>query len=200
MDFTIYLFCLIVGLAFTLLTAVFGHLFGGDHGHLDGSGGHAEAGIDSSDSPGVSVLSPTIMACFVSAFGGFGIIFSKIPATKDVWLSAPLAVLGGGLVATAVLWVLRQLFRHSQGSSESKVATLVGVTATIITPIPENGVGEIAYIQGGTRYSAAARCETGASVPNGQVVTITRIVGTQFYVRPCTEGPGAPGGAGASVS
>src|ERR1022692_5036970 len=75
MALLVYIICLGVGLVFTLVTAFFGHIFGGGHeGHVGGSGGHAEAGVDSSDMPGVSVLSPTIIASFVTAFGGFGII------------------------------------------------------------------------------------------------------------------------------
>ena len=74
------------------------------------------------------------------------------------------------------------VFRHTQSSSESHVADLIGAEANVITPIPENGVGEIAYVVGGTRYTAPARAENGAAVANGQTVKITRIVGTQFYV------------------
>jgi len=44
-------------------------------------------------------------------------------------------------------------------------------------------VGEIAYVQGGSRYTAPAREETGAPVPNGAAVKIVRIVGSQFYVK-----------------
>ena len=36
---------------------------------------------------------------------------------------------------------------------------------------------------GGSRYTAPAREETGAAVACGQTVKITRIVGTQFYVK-----------------
>jgi len=184
MEFTIYLICLGVGFVFTLFSAIFGHIFGhgGHDGHVDGSGGHAEAGIDSSDMPGVSAFSPTIIASFITAFGGFGIIFHQIPATHNAWASAPLAVISGLLVATGVLWLLRQLFSKTQSSSESKVGSLVGEVATIITPIPENGVGEIAYVQAGTRYSAPAREEHGTPVATGKSVKITRVVGTQFYV------------------
>lgn len=182
MDFLIYLSCLGAGLVFTVLTAVFGHFFGGDHGHLDGSGGHAEAGVDSSAAPGVSAMSPTILCSFVTAFGGFGVVFNQIPATKNPLISAPLALVGGVLIASAVLGVLRQLFQRTQSSSESHVGTLAGTVATIITPIPENGVGEIAYVQGGTRYTAPAREETGRLVAGGKSVKITRIVGSQFYV------------------
>ena len=184
MEFTIYLICLGVGFVFTLFGAIFGHVFGhgGHDGHVDGSGGHAEAGVDASDMPGVSAFSPTVIASFVTAFGGLGVIFSEIPATKNAWISAPLAILGGLLIAFGVLWLLRQLFSRTQSSSESKVSSLVGQLATIITPIPENGVGEIAYVQAGTRYSAPAREENGAPVPVGKSVKITRVIGTQFYV------------------
>jgi membrane protein implicated in regulation of membrane protease activity len=91
-------------------------------------------------------------------------------------------LIGGFAIAGSVLWLLRQLFRRTQSSSESKVASLVGQTATIITPIPENGVGEIAYVQAGTRYTAPAREERGATVANGRPVKITRVVAGQFFV------------------
>jgi membrane protein implicated in regulation of membrane protease activity len=74
------------------------------------------------------------------------------------------------------------MFKKTQSSSESKVASLLGQAATIVTPIPENGVGEIAYVQGGSRYTAPARTESGTPISAGRPVRITRIVGTQFYV------------------
>jgi membrane protein implicated in regulation of membrane protease activity len=185
MEFTIYLICLGVGFLFTVFTAIFGHIFGHDGhdgGHVEGSGGHAEAGVDASDMPGVSAFSPTVISAFVTAFGGFGVIFHEIPATHNAWVSAPLSVVSGLLTASGVLWLLRQLFSRTQSSSESQIGTLVGQVATIVTPIPENGVGEIAYVQGGTRYSAPAREERGNPVAVGKPVRITRVVGTQFYV------------------
>ena len=184
MDFIAYLICLGVGLVFTLGTAIFGHVFGGGHHDVAGSGGHAEAGADGSDLTGVSAFSPTVIASFVTAFGGFGVIFHEIPATRSTWASAPLAILGASLTASGMLWLLRQLFSKTQSSSESKVADLIGATATIITPIPAGGVGEIAYVQGGTRYTAPARTEIGAAVASGRLVKITRIVGSQLYVQP----------------
>jgi membrane protein implicated in regulation of membrane protease activity len=181
--FLVYLFCLIVGAAFVLGSAVFGHMFGGGDGHVAGSGGHAEAGADGSDSPGVSMFSPTILASFVTAFGGIGIILQQFPSTKPPMVSALLAALGASIMAAVLLWVMRQVFAHSESSSESQVATLKGMSATIITPIPENGVGEIAYVQAGTRYTAAARTENGEAVPSGRAVTITSIVAGQFFVK-----------------
>ena len=180
--FLVYLVCFGVGLLFTICTALFGHIFGGHDTHIDGSGGHAEAGVDGSDTPGVSALSPTVIASFVTAFGGIGMILHQFPATKPAFISGPLSLVGGFAIAAGVLELLRQLFRSTQSSSESKVASLVGQVATIITPIPENGVGEIAYVQAGTRYTAPAREEHGVAVPNGRPVKITRVDASQFFV------------------
>jgi membrane protein implicated in regulation of membrane protease activity len=178
----IYAICLAAGLVFTLVSVVAGHFFGGHDGHVAGSGGNAEAGADSSDMPGVSIFSPTVMAAFVTAFGGFGLIFTQFPATSKTVISAPLSIACAFLVAAALYKFLSMVFRHTQSSSESHVATLAGTEASVVSPIPENGVGEIAYVVGGTRYTAPARTESGTAITNGKLVKITRVVGTQFYV------------------
>ena len=178
----IYTICLLTGLLFTMLTVLFGHFFGGS-GHVEGSGGHVEAGGDSSDAPGMSIFSPTVIASFITAFGGFGMIFSEFPATHPAIISAPLSLSGGVVVAAAMYFFFGFVFRHTQGSSESRVGALLNTEATVITPISQNGVGEIAYVVGGTRYTAPARAEDGFSIGNGQTVKIVRVVGTQFYVK-----------------
>jgi len=186
MDFIVYSVCFGVGILFAVLSAFLGHMFGGhDAPHVDvGTGGHAEAGFEDTGMPGLSPFSPTTISAFLTAFGAFGLILSRIEATKSPWISAPLAVVGAALIAAAVVTMFGFIFHKTQSSSESHVGTLVGMSATVITPIPPNGVGEIAYVQNGTRYSAPARDERGAPVSNGQTVKIVRIVGTQFYVAP----------------
>jgi hypothetical protein len=151
---------------------------------VDGSGGHAEAGADGSDMPGISIFSPTIVSSFITAFGGFGIIFSEIPAMRSPMLSAPLAIVVAFLIASLMYKALAVLFRHTQGSSEPHVADLVGVEASVISPIPENGVGEIAYVICGSRFTAPARVENGTAIAGGRSVVIKRVVGSQFFVEP----------------
>lgn len=180
--YTIYFFCLTVGSVFTLISVLAGHFLGGHGDHVTGSGGHAEAGADASDMPGVSIFSPTIIAAFITAFGGFGLIFSAFPLTKPVTISSILSAVSALAVAGVLLVFLRSVFRHTQGSSESRISRIAGTEASIVTPIPENGVGEIAYVVGGTRYTAPARTENGTAVATGKLVKITRVVGTQFYV------------------
>ena len=184
----VYIICLAVGLLFTLFSMVAGHFFGGghdfDHGGDLGTGGHAEAGLDTHGMPGISFFSPTVLASFITAFGAFGLIFTHIEATSSVWASAPLAAVSGGIVAGLVFMLFNAMFSKTQSSSESRVASLHGQVASIVSPIPENGVGEIAYVQGGTRYTAPARTENGVASAAGKTVRISRVVGTQFYVEP----------------
>jgi membrane protein implicated in regulation of membrane protease activity len=184
---SVYTICFAVGLLFTIISAFTSHLFGGGHDIHSGdvgTGGHAGAGFDHTGMPGISVFSPTTIASFITAFGGFGMIFTEFPATAGPLISAPLAMVAGLAVAAGVFWMFNFTFSRTQSSSESRVGTLIGHTATIITPIPENGVGEIAYVQGGSRYTAPARSESGGSIVAGKPVKITRTVAAQFYVSP----------------
>jgi len=180
---TLYLICFGVGLLFAFVSAFFADVFGGHDlpGHV--ADAHAEGGFAAREMPGFSPLSPTTIAAFITGFGGFGMLFNRLPATSHPAVSATLATLAGFVVAAAVFWVFRKVFRATQSSSEGRVAALIGAEATIITPIPQDGVGEIAYVQGGSRYSAPARGEDGFAIGNGASVKITRIVGAQFYVR-----------------
>ncbi len=185
MESFVYSVCFGVGLLFAIVSAFVSHLFGGHDVHADvGTGGHAEAGFQDTGMPGLSPFSPTTITAFITAFGGRGLIFSKIEATKSPWISAPLALLGALIIAAGVVWLFGTVFHKVDASSESRVATLVGMSATVITPIPADGVSELAYVQAGSRYTAPARNERGAPVASGQTVKIARIVGTQFYVTP----------------
>lgn len=187
-----YAVCLIAGLLFTVISALVGHVFGGADGHDIGTGGHAEAGFDNSGISGISFFSPVVLASFITAFGGFGILFTDIRATSSVWLSAPLSIVGALVIAFAVLSLFNAIFHRTQSSSEAHVSAMVGQTASLLTPIPEHGVGEIAYVQGSTRYTAPARSEKGDAIGVGEAVRITRVAGTQFYVERLTTSAASP--------
>ena len=176
----IYTICLVFGLMFTLLSAFLGHLFGG-HDTI-GTDGQADAGLGNDGMPGVSFFSPTVLASFITAFGAFGLVLVSMPATASPWISAPASFVASFIVALGVLWLMNAIFRKMQGSSEARVGERVGTTASLASPIPENGVGEISYVYGGSRYSAPARSEGGHPISAGKTVKITRIVGTQYFV------------------
>lgn len=180
LDALIYLLCLSGGFLFLVVLALMGHFFDGGGHHEVGSGGHANG----TDHGGVSAFSPIVIAAFMTGFGAFGYLLSMVEATRSPALSAPLAAVGAFAFASVIVATLRLVFRKTQSSSESQSASVVGTTATLGTGIPENGVGEIVYVQGGTRYTAPARTEDGKAIATGAAVTVTRLVGTQFFVKP----------------
>lgn len=183
LDALIYLLCLGGGFLFLVVLGLMGHFFDAGH-HAVGSGGHAEAGADGTDGSGVSAFSPMIIAAFMTGFGASGYLLSLFPLTKHPGISAPLAAVGAFLFASVIVSALRMIFRASQSSSESQIANVVGTTGTMVTGIPENGVGEIAYVHGGSRYTAPARTEDGKPIATGAAVVVTRLVGSQFFVKP----------------
>lgn len=193
-----YLLCVIVGLTWALLSAIFGGLFGGDHGgdagghdvgaagHDAGAAGHdagAAHGHDGSDhAVHFSPLSPSIIAIFLTSFGAGGFVASQFFHAGPT-LSVPFAALAGVLVAGAMLALFAKIFSVTQQSSQPFQQELTGVVGQVITPIPENGVGEISYTVRGSRFTAPARHVQGWAVPAHAPVVIEKLVGSVFFVR-----------------
>src|SRR3954451_8272373 len=116
----IYTACLALGLLFTVISAIAGHFFGGhDGGAGVGTGGHAEAGYDHTGVPGISFFSPTVLACFVTAFGACGLVLSHIKGTESMWISAPISSIAGALMAFVAFSLFNWMFEKTQSSSES---------------------------------------------------------------------------------
>ena len=132
--------------------------------------------------PGISFFSPTVLASFVTAFGAFGMIFSKIPGTSSMWISAPMAAVSGGIIAALVFWFFNTMFEKTQSSSESRVATLVGMTGLHYHPDPGQRRRRNRLCPIRQRYTAPRAAKMASPLPRGQPVRITRIIGSQFYV------------------
>src|SRR5579872_3887589 len=126
----IYTACLALGIFFAIFSLFAGHLFGGHEGGDIGTGGHAEAGYDHSGVPGISFFSPTVLACFVTAFGACGLILNHIESTSSIWISAPISSVAGAAMAFVAFSVFNWIFSKTQSSSESRVATLADRKST----------------------------------------------------------------------
>src|SRR5947207_1196262 len=130
--------CLALGLLVTIISAAASHFFGGHDGGDVGTGGHAEAGYDHTGLPGISFFSPTVLACFVTAFGACGLILTHIEGTRSMWISAPVSAVIGMVIAFLVFVLFNWMFQKTQSSSESRVGSLAGMEASIVTPIPKD--------------------------------------------------------------
>jgi hypothetical protein len=159
-----------------------GHDF--DHSVAEAGGdGHVEVGVTDAF-PGLSPWSPTVIASFITTFGGVGYLTLNL-AKVGVPGSLVVAAVAGLFIGLAVFFGMNKLFSALQSSSEVRVAALIGTKAEVISPIPEGGVGEIAYVAEGTRLSAPARSVDGKPVPRAALVKIVRIAGPDYYVKPC---------------
>ena len=178
----VYLLSFFIGLGYAVIVGLAGHLFGGDVHDI-----HMDVGTDLPISP----LSPTVVATFLTGFGGGGLLansYFQLSLGKGVLV----ALLTGTLLSCGTFGVLTLLFRNTQAGSEYSVQDMVGRIVQIITPIPENGTGEVALIAKGTRITGPARTEDGKPIARNTPVEIVRVVANVYYVRIAGQIPAPP--------
>ncbi len=177
----VYFLSFVIGLGYSIIVGLAGHLFGGGDVHDI----HMDVGTDLPISP----LSPTVVATFLTGFGGGGLLansYFQLSVGKGVLV----ALLTGVLLSCGTYGVLTLLFRNTQGGSEYSINEMVGRVVQIITPIPENGTGEVAIVVKGTRVIGPARSEDGKAIARNTPVEVTRVVGNVYYVRDASQAGG----------
>lgn len=184
--------CLAIGVIYAVIILIGGGLsqvdVPGIDLHLDQpdvSGGD----VDLSGSVKIPSLSPVAIASFVTAFGGVGLIAQGLFNASDVW-SLVAAAVGGLVVAALAHFAFTYFLIKPQGSSEVTLKDIIGAVAEVVTPIPADSVGEIAFVAQGGRVTCPAKSATGQSIHRNTTVVIERMVGGVAFVRPQTQTPG----------
>ncbi len=192
-----YIALAVVGCGYVLVSAFLGHAddAGGDGGHDasgDASGG--DYGVDgtghgtihATSSGGADFhfpfFSPLALATLGAAVGAWGLIAQfgfGLEGDRSLLLAVPAAL----LTAYAVTWASWRMVRGSRGTSAISLAALPGSPAEVTTPIPPGGVGEVAALVDGQRFSAPAREAEGGALARGASVTVVRMVGNTLLVR-----------------
>ena len=195
-----YFACLSFGFLFAFLGAVFGEIFG--HAETEVGGhevdlGHADADVaghevdlshdvdvgHAGDMPGAHFFNMITVATFSGFLGLIGLVLVwglGMAALPSLAVSVPLAL----LVAAAQFVLYVRIFIRAQGTSEATLSETLGCKADVITTIPGDRVGEIAYVIKGSRYTAPAASADGADLPRGARVQIVNMKGSIFIVRP----------------
>lgn len=159
-------------------------------------GGDGGPSFDSGD-VGVTSISPAAIATFVTAFGAFGIIstqlFNASGPASILW-----ALLGGVLCGGVAQLIFGFLLIKPQGSTEVTAQDIIGASAEVITPIPADSVGEIAFVAQGGRMTRTAKSATGEAIPRGAIVVVESLVGNVALVRP-RQGGEAGGGPAPTI-
>ncbi len=148
-----------------------GHI--GHIGHIGGFG-HDHA----SDATSVSMIA---IASFISSFGAFGLIAVTLFGAGVI--GGLIAALAGGVLVGFAAQMFFLYILSPTVSSEVRQTQLIGQVGEITTPIPPNGVGQIALVAEGSRMTYSARAtQTDSPVERGTPVRIDRIVGGMAYV------------------
>lgn len=207
-----YFICFGVGFLFALIGAVFGEISGHaeigaghdidlDHGGVEigehslelghdvdishdiEPGGHAlDVSSDTGDMPSANMLNSITISVFVSFFGLAGLFATyvlKLETLLSLVFAFPLAI----IIAAAQFYLYVRVFVQSQASSEATMSDVLGCEAEVITSIPGDRVGEIAYVIKGARYTSAAVSSDGTDLPRGSRVQVVNIRGATLVVR-----------------
>ena len=132
-------------------------------------------------SVGVSPLSPITIASFVTSFGGLGLMGTQLLSISEP-SSLFLAGVGAAAIAGGMFLFYSRVLVAGQGSSAVQLGNVGGKKAEIITPVPKNGLGQVALVTRGTRTTWAARSVDGEPIPRGAVVTIKTVTGNTAIV------------------
>lgn len=122
--------------------------------------------------PDTDWFSLTGIAAGVAMFGFTGGIL------ESIGIPLPIALVVGGVAGLAVLvgvtYLLFKLRHVGAGGIDSSINSLVGSTATVITPIPVEGIGEVDVRFGGERQRFNAVSDD--EIPATAQVSIVGIV------------------------
>jgi membrane protein implicated in regulation of membrane protease activity len=184
-----------LGCGYVLLSGFLGHVGdAGGGGHVAGGDAHSHYGVDGSGhgavhagEPGAAafhfpLFSPLALATFIGALGAFGLI-ARLGVGLGDWQSLVVAVPAAALTAYLASYAGWRIFAGASASSAIRMEDIPGARGEVLTPIPAGGMGEVAVLVDGQRFTSAAREVEGREVPRGTNVTVVRMVGSTLLVR-----------------
>jgi hypothetical protein len=200
-----YLFCFVVGFAFSMFSFLLGgfrwhlpvrlHLPGwlnmgggarvhaGPHVHLGAGHGAGQASSGgTARTVDISPFNPTTFAAFLAWFGGTGYLLMRYSSIWSV-MGLGFAMVSGIVGGAIVFLFLSKVLMSSEENMDPADYEMVGVLGKICSPIRQGGTGEIVYSQAGTRRACGARSEEGRALPKDTEVVVTRYEKGIAYVR-----------------
>jgi hypothetical protein len=154
-----------VGLAIVLLTLIVGEIFEGLFGALD---------VDA----GGGVFSAPVIGSFLAAFG-FGAALIMFATGASATAGALGGLASGAVVGGFALLLMRNLM-HMPTDETVTTRGLEGSRATVITPIPADGYGEVTIRHHGEQRKYNARASRAMKV--GTQATVTAVLSASAVV------------------
>ncbi len=139
--------------------------------------------LESFNFDGAGVASGPVIGSFLAAFG-FGAALTMYSAGTGAGVSA-LAGLGAGLAVGAAALAITHNLMNMPTDAPMRSADLVGSVGTVVTPIPEDGIGEISLVHRGQPMKLTAR--SSQPIVAGIAVTVVTVVSpSSVVVKPNT--------------
>ncbi len=166
---TLFYICFGVGVGYIFIGFILGEVVG----LIDFDGDFDLGGT-------ISPLKPSVLAAFLTVFGGVGLI-----AQSRIGLS--LAFFVSGLAGLSVSYLFYRFIiiplYKAQNTSAVEIQSLIGHNATVTEFIPQGRYGKITYFVNGNTYSAPAKSEDGNEIKRNEAVEIVYIEKNTYYVR-----------------
>lgn len=160
-----------VGFLFLLISLVVGDVFEAVGFDLDGGANGTDFGL----------LDSRVIAVFLTAFGGFGVIAVQNGLGA---VGASIAGFLGGVVFAAVVSVFGRFLIGQQASSSVTDEHMIGRTAQVTVTIKPGSVGQITAKIGDERVERIARAKDGIEISSGSIVKVDSVIGDAVIVVP----------------
>lgn len=162
----------VVGLAIVVASLVLGDILEGVFDAFDADFGHG-------------VFSAPVIGSFLAAFG-----FGAALIMTGTGLGAAGGALGGlasGMAVGALALLMTRALMNMPTDPTMRSADLLGATGTVITRIPESGLGEVSLTHAGQIKKLSARAAE--PIPAGVTVVVTQVTSSSsVFVRPVDQG------------
>jgi membrane protein implicated in regulation of membrane protease activity len=130
---------------------------------------------------------PIMLGLFATLFGGTGLFCRsnlQLDAFASLWFATGGAA-AGTVVAVFALW---QYFIAGAAASEVRGESPLGKIGHVAIPIPEDGVGSVAYMTEGKRISIPARARNGHALDRQAAIMIVDMLGHTAVVEELPDG------------
>ncbi len=127
-------------------------------------------------------ISPFSLAMFGATFGVTGLL-TRLWLEMDVIPSVLWATALGFVIGVAAQALFIYVLSPTKSSHFSLAEDGIGREVEVITTIPGDGLGEIAYDNISGRVKLGARSVTGKQIKRGEIVKIERVTGRVAVVR-----------------
>lgn len=198
-----YIICFLVGFILSLLSLLIGvfnihipglhdvNLFHHGHiphgmphvGHAHGPDIHIHTGHASGNgAEGISPFNFSTAMAFLAWFGGAGYLLTTWNRI-GIFIVLAFSTMAG-LTGSAIVFVfLAKVLMRTDSTLYDADYRKEGLLGQVTVGIREGGTGEIIFSQEGVRCTSGARSESGAAIPRGTEVVITRYEKGISYVR-----------------